>query len=376
MNQPKLWKTLAIAGFAGVLGTVGIQSNAQAAFLADYTGYSVFAAPDPFTNTNVEPNPLADPAPPNGQCAFCDSTVSFAVWENESGSLTQDLINLGIDPAAIFGTQSFNPLDGFTSELIDDTAQYLYLYQVVNTDPLPQAEDDLTEYRLAVKEIDVPWQQMGKPPEEYLRPWLGANPYTSGGYIDDYLFDNASLDTIDNILGVVTDPAGGTRLEQECLNDLVPPPGGILGGTGQGSDGCPGNWTPDVLVDVTPIVQGVGADAIALSYDLITDDEVERQQRALYGSPITTPTNGVRWQFLDGTLPSEATSDLLFLTSNEAPDFPWAQTQSPGGEGTSGDVPGAPVRITDPEKVPEPGTVLGLLAISGLSVAAKRKKQK
>ena len=108
-----------------------------------------------------------------------------------------------------------------------------------------------------------------------------------------------------------------------------------------------------------------------------------------------TPTNGVTFLF-DETSPipitdtdpmapgGRGTSSLLFLTVDK--DFvldnlssaqtidiglTWGRTQRfPIANGTSGDVVGVVV-----EQVPEPSAVLGILAISGLSLNLKRKKQ-
>lgn len=393
MNKLNILSKLAIAGVVGAIGTVSVQTNAQAAFLADYTGYSVFASPDPFNDppTNVEPNPLGDGNPISGsdQCDFCDSTVSFTVWENESGSLTQDLfINFGIETIDIFGRNidRINPEtlpvpNNLVSGIIDDSAKYLYLYQVVNTDPLGVfggQEAPIDEFLLSVETIN--------PKDSY----FGPSPYTSGGYFDQYSFQNFSRDIFDNPLTVPTDPLGGQRLAQECLNDLTPPPG-----TGLGSNGCPGNWTPDVLVDVTPIVLDPdGAAPLSLAYTPGRDDEVERQQAAL-GNPTTSPTTVLLWDFNNGIgvdpdctpfdvdvngdpiAPANPTpradcdgkSYILFATSNHAPEFPWARTQSQVGEGSSGDVVG--VKVT----TPEPSTIVGLLAVGGLGLGLKRKKQ-
>jgi hypothetical protein len=316
----------------GVLaGVAGVQTSAQAAFLQSYTGYSVFASPDPGANANVDP--LA-PDPDSRQCAFCDSTVSFSVWQNESGSLLQDL--------AQFGVNATNAVD-LLGPGFDDDAEYIYLYQVVNTNPLTEQENDLFTFDLAVETWDK-------------KPYFGDNPYTSAGYLDGLVFQNASRDTFDNPPGQLTDPAGGTRVDDGswCI-DGVP--------------GCPGNWTPDVIVPVTPIIQGTGFAPVVVEYGAIRDDEVERQQLA-QGKVVTSPTNGLSWQWspVSDIIP-EGNSYLLFATSDGIPHFPWAKTQSAAGEGSSGDVVG--VKTT-----PEPGTVLGLLAVSGLGLVSKRKKQK
>ncbi|ACB52509.1 hypothetical protein cce_3161 [Crocosphaera subtropica ATCC 51142] len=372
MSQPKLWKTLAIAGVAGVVGAVGIQSNAQAGSFIDQ-GYSVFAAPDPSNPPNdplnVEPNPpVGDP--PGEQCPLCDSTVSFAVYRPDTSDWAAELsAEWGIP---ILPTNQ----DGS----VDLDAPYVFLYQVYNTDPLPQAESGISFFDVAVEE------KTGKTGTA----WVGPSPYSSAGWIPDTVFANASTDIFDNPLGQPTTP-NGERQEQPCID---------------GDNGCPGNWIPDVLgSNFLPIIEDPNAvEPVQVLYTTVVDDEVERQ------NPPSSPTNGYTWTWLTpgGTIPTLGTSSLLFLTAETEQDFnnklvqaglvpdycledasqdgcawtkvnyPWGRTQSGDpivGEGSSGDVAGLKVTF-DKQKAPEPGTILGLLAVSGLGVAAKGKKQK
>jgi hypothetical protein len=289
--------------FIGAIAGVGLASYpAQAAFIGQYSGYTVFGGP-----------PDLIPTP---QCPLCDSTVNFSVYENTDGNWTDDSEFANLNTTSL--------LNG-----IDSSARYVYLYQVINTNPLPQGEDDLLTFNIAVEEIDEDWRDMGTLP--YIGPYDGPNPYTSGGYLDGTVFANASRAT-------------------EPLD-------------------TPGNWEPGPQSDVFPFVTDSNAvNPTRLTYEEIRDDAVEQLNNPV---GVASPTQGM--SFLFGTeIPADATSSVLFLTSNEVPDFPWARTQSGSGEGTSGDVVG--VKVSVDNKIPEPTSTLAILGISSLSLILKRKK--
>lgn len=204
---------------------------------------------------------------PTPQCPLCDSTVNFSVYENTDGNWTDDSEFANLNTTSL--------LNG-----IDSSARYVYLYQVINTNPLPQGEDDLLTFNIAVEE-----------------------------------------------------------------------------------------WEPGPQSDVFPFVTDSNAvNPTRLTYEEIRDDAVEQLNNPV---GVASPTQGM--SFLFGTeIPADATSSVLFLTSNEVPDFPWARTQSGSGEGTSGDVVG--VKVSVDNKIPEPTSTLAILGISSLSLILKRKK--
>jgi hypothetical protein len=382
MNPPKLFKTLAIAGVVTAMGAFGIQNNAQAGTFISQ-GYSIFAAPDP---TFPGDDPDVQPAPgveDSRQCAGCDSTVSFAVYQPDTDNWATEL---GIDPALL-------------SPGVDFDTPYVFFYQVVNTDPLEALENPLATFEIAIEEKT----------KGVAKIWDGPSPYSSAGWIENTVFGTtdgmggithtASSDIQDNF-GNVPVPPGGERIPQECLD--------------AGDNGCPGNWTPDVLgSDFMGFVNY--EDAYEPSLVLyqpapnVIDDEVARQ-----GGPSGTSGYQWVWDAISGTdiAPTDptgpggrGTSSILFLTADTEQEFndklaaaglvpdyclenasqdgcawtkvnyPWARTQSliPVGEGSSGDVAGLKVTF---EKVPEPGSIIGLLALGGLGLASKRKKQK
>ncbi len=372
MNKLNLLSKLAITGVVSSIGMIGIQSSILAQN-ADFfnEGYSIFAAPDPLPvdDPNVDPT-TPGPDANSQQCAECDSTVSFSVYDNtDLGNWTTEL---GL-PAV--------PLMPFSS-VVDTNAPYVFFYEVVNTDPLPQLEDTLVNFNVAVET---------KPP---IGSWFGPSPYSSGGYIPGYVFTNASRDINDNF--GPTDPVGGIRVDQDpdlnCVNNSS-----LLGQIDR-IPGCPANWTPDVLVDLN-IGLGPGVNPTQLSYGQLANNEIARLR------PEVEPTNGMRFLFgnpipvdPDGTGPlPTGNSSLLFLTAHTEEEFmtileqnpvpgvdpeevwlnvksyPWSETQSQGGEGSKGDVPGVKIDLT--KKTPEPGTILGLLAVSGLGLGLRRKKQ-
>jgi hypothetical protein len=317
-------------------GVAGMQASAEAAFIKQ--GYSVFGLDD-------DPSPN-DPF--TEQCPFCDSTVNFAVYENLDGGDWVSELGLS-NPTALLSTPG-------TVVPVDTTAPYVFFYQVVNTDPLSPIEDTIIDFNVAVEV---------KEPGQPVQPWSGPNPYSSGGYFNQTVFANAT-DAI-------------TPLDR------------------------PADWNAEELA-VTPFTSNTNAvNPTSLNYGQITDDEVEELE------PQLSPTNGIRFGW-DGANPipvsnaplTDGTSSLLFLTAhteaefnqllaqaNIVPpacstnpnldecgwtivDFPWARTQSTGGDGTSGDVAGLKVKW---KKVPEPGSMIGLLAVGSLGLALKRKQR-
>lgn len=246
-----------------------LATAAEAVFLPAFEGFSVFGA---------------DPS----QCAKCDSTVSFAVWQNTDGDWRDDL------PAATaLGSAS------------DGTEQYVYLYQVVNTDPLPALVGILDTF-------NVTYGGQGGS--------LTPNPFLAGGFFGNTAFDNVS--------------SAVTPLD--FLNT-----------------GSPSSVSTVTLFQT---VTGLFAPA-SLTTDLITNNDITGSYPAI--------------QFLwsdNDEIPVDGASPVLFLTSNLAPTYRWAETESPpspGPPGAGGDVPSV---------VPVPAAVWlfgsGLLGLLGL---ARRK---
>jgi hypothetical protein len=197
-----------------------------------------------------------------GGCALCDATVTFAVWENVDGDWADDLPNaVAVGP--------------FSSS-VDYAARYLYLYQIVNTDPMP----DPGVGEAFLDGFNVTFGRFGTP-----------NPFTSGGFVRNTVF--AQLSTAITPVDV------------------------------------PHQNGPSALATVTPFV--VGGDGVPI--DLIESAGVE-----LCASPVIAgPFECMLFRFSE--IAAGSTSALLFLTSNIPPAFDWAETESPGGFGAAGDVP-------------------------------------
>ncbi|MDJ0728635.1 MAG: PEP-CTERM sorting domain-containing protein [Crocosphaera sp.] len=387
MNKLNLLSKLAIFGIVGGIGGIGFQTNAQAGMFVDQ-GYSIFASPDPGDFGVDEPNVLPNNPPDFAslQCPFCDSTVSFAVYQPSTNNWVTEL---ELNPSLVAN----NP---------DLDAPYVFFYQVVNTDPLTVFEEPLRLFAVAEEEkignVGIPWN--------------GPSLYSSAGWIADTVFGDPDLITI---------PESPPHTASTDINDnfgaIPEPPGGSRkdNGTGciSGVPGCPGNWMPDVLdSDFKGFIFYSGAvEPTEVNYGIVQHNEVERQ-----GGP--SPTNGYTWLWNTNPIPTidddsdgqqgpgeRGTSSLLYLTAHTEEEFnvkaveaglidpvcetnpnhtnclwlkvnyPWAKTQGITGflpdEGTSGDVAG--LKVT--KKTPEPGTILGLLAVGGLGLGLKRKKQ-
>ncbi len=276
-----------------------------------------FAAPGDFSFSQFSP---FGAGPAGTQCPFCDSTVSFTAYE----TINDWTEELGFSPTTLLGSTS-------------GTEDYLLLYQVVNTDTIPPQEDTLQRFLVSINEGN--------------NSYFGNNLYKSAGYIENVVFDEAS-----SAITPLDTPADGQVGSILTFN---------------------GFKTLDSAVEPSSV-----------TYGEIADNAVE-----VLNGP--TPTNGVTFLF-DETNPipitdtdpmapgGRGTSSLLFLTVDK--DFvldnlssaqtidiglTWGRTQRfPIANGTSGDVVGVVV-----EQVPEPSAVLGILAISGLSLNLKRKKQ-
>jgi hypothetical protein len=219
-------------------------SNAEAGFLSPYEGYSVFGV---------------------GGCPLCDSTVSFSVYQNIGGTTGNWITDLGLGAAP-------NDLWNTTS----GTEAYVYMYQVINTDPLPANEASLDQY-------NVSYQSPG---------------FLSGGYFYNTVFATPSSAT------TPVDTA---------------------------DDG-----TPSALSTVNPF----SSDANARDADTLVAGNMANTAvggGAIYPGMLWTwnvgGTDG------DGLIEAGGTSSIVFLTSNTGPTYQWAETQSTGGFGAAGDVP-------------------------------------
>lgn len=195
-------------------------------------------------------------------CPLCDSTVNFAVWKNTDGNWFDDL-----DPGG--------KRQGLYGGMSDGTEQFVYLYQVINTDLLNVANPQLVNFNVSYGPIGTP------------------NPFLVGGYFGNTTF--AALDTS----APLDTPNDGTPGVVKTVTPLVDPVGIA---------------NPETL---TEIICANPAVASGLGYNCMNYD-------------FEGPTSPIG--------PGE-TSPVLFLTSNLGPTYSWAETESPGGFGAAGDVP-------------------------------------
>jgi hypothetical protein len=246
-----LRRSKALFGIALLL-VFGMTGRAQAAFLAPFEGFSVMGS--------------TDGTPGGLTCPLCDSTVSFAVWHNADGNWGDDLLNaVAVGPF---------------SSTVDFAAQYVYLYQVVNTDPLPNPGA-----------ADAPLENFNVTFGRLLTP----NPFTSGGFLRATSFQHLSTAVVPLDAPDVNGPSA-----LAAVTPLVADPNGVLPLTLNASAGA--NLCASTAVDA-----GGRADECML--------------------------------FLLNAVQPGAYTTVLFLTSDIPPGFVWGETESGGGIGSAGDVP-------------------------------------
>ncbi|MGB5772522.1 MAG: hypothetical protein WBM32_22050 [Crocosphaera sp.] len=299
MNQ-KGTKTI----FGAMIVSFGLQSIA-------------LAAPGEFSFSQFSP---FGAGPEGTQCPFCDSTLSFTVYE----TIDDWTEELDFTPTTLLGSTS-------------GTEDYLLLYQVVNTDTITTGEDTLQRFLVSVNEGN--------------NAYFGNNPYKSAGYIENVVFDEAS-----SAITPLDTPADG-QVDS------------ILAFTGF--------KTLDSAVEPTGVTYGEIADNAAQALNGPTPTSgITFLFDETNPIPITDPDT-----MAPG---GRGTSSLLFLTvdkdfasANIGPDktidlgLTWGRTQRfPVANGTSGDVVGVTV-----QSVPEPNAIIGLFVVGILKFAMKLKRQ-
>jgi len=252
---------------------------AQAGFLPSFSGASDFGTDD---------------GQGGSSCALCDSTVNFSVYEREDANWLDDAAFDGFDRTTLSGTTV-------------GTENYVYLYQVINTDPLNVSNPGLENFN--VTHTDA----AGNPIPGFLA-------YGSGGFFANAVFQNAA-----------------SNVGLDAPNDGV----------------------PTSVFATNPLV--ADANAIEPNSLSLTASQLIASAAVKNGAAAYT---GALFGFVDPLITADGTSSVMFLTSDLAPSYVWAESESPGGFGAAGDVAGV---------VPEPSAAMLLLAgVGGLWMRRRR----
>jgi hypothetical protein len=276
-------------------------------------------------------------------CPACDSTVSFAVWENTDGDWFGDLGLASADRQDFPGVYPDGTLGSVTG-----AEKYVYLYQVVNTNHASSLEDAIEAFRVAD-----------------LQDKYDNDLFTGGGYWDGWVFDDTVQYAGGPVLGTTANvnygPTPGSYVDDPEPDDtfqlpLNAPPSDRdpeTGDAGGNQSGDKGLANPSFAKPTTSAINA--PDFLELS-------------KAATGVNLVDAMAQFDWVVTEGLLLTTETSPVLFLVSNARPTFYWGNTESDtGAGGASGDVP---------VPTPIPGTVLLLGAgLAGLGAARARARR-
>lgn len=240
-------------------------------------------------------------------CGLCDSMVNFAVYRNQDGNWTNDAFFGGLSPNAL---PDFGGKFGAT---VDAAASYVYLYQVVNTNQSGGADDPLRDFNLSINSSTVTGAG-----------WLG------GAFRD----------------------ANGTAIGN--ANPSI-----VTGYTFGSGDLAADNGTPSALVTDAPLGLGVADDLVAPA-GVRTGLSISNPAPAFSDDSIIFGWN------VDALIEAGKSSPVLFITTNAAPVYRWAETESQGGFGSANDLPSTPVA--------EPAS-MALLGAGLLGIGALRRRR-
>lgn len=263
-------------------------SVAGASWMTSFEGHSVFS--------------VSDGRPGSTVCKSCDSTVSFRVYKNESGD---NWINdLGL-MSVVTDLWPKVPTSDNGHPTTTGNERYIYFYFINNTSPISGKNDQPIEsFSISYAEHLAETTQPSKP------------PYLSGGILPNLIFSGYSQDTSPGDI-----PDNGKLETDSCEKE---------------STNCVGNFhvgPPDSDPPIAPaklstaITSTSGVNAGKVSYDAM------RWEWTKSDGGLINPDDGNS---------GVTYSTVLFLTSDLAPIYRWADTVAPGTNGTAGDVVAAP----------------------------------
>ena len=286
---------------AAILICLGIQSTALAA-----PGEFSFSKFSPFGEGQA-----------GTQCPFCDSTLSFTLYETENNWIDE----LSLEPTTLLGTTS-------------GTEQYILLYQVVNTDTITPGEDTLQRFLVSVN--------------EGTNSYFGDSPYKSAGFIENTVFNEAS-----SAIMPLDTPADGqvdSDLDFDGFKTLVSAVEPINITYGEIADNA-----VEALNGPTP------TNGITFLFD-------ENNPIPITDSDPMAPGGRGTSSLLFLTVDQDFFSENIDSNKKIDIDFTWGRTQRFSvANGTSGDVVGVNV-----QQVPEPSTVVSLFAVSILGLVMNK----
>ncbi|MEW9921452.1 hypothetical protein AB2B41_17725 [Marimonas sp. MJW-29] len=274
LTKPCVLAVSLVASFCG--------ASAMAGTLSPFTGYTVFSE----------------------DCSTCDSTTNFSVWHNTDGDWSDDLF---------FGS-AFSSAVGFNGNAvgsIDTSANFVYMYQVVNSNPRTESGIDNALASLGVT--------------------VESDLITSGGYFAGHVFQ--TNEAVPQPIDGTPENMDGTSTAVGSLNAPTPPLD------------VPDDGAPAVNGLTTGLVRDAGAvpaNSFFLNQNLENDNFFADMR----------DVEGVLWGFTG--IPTGGYTSVLFMTSNHGPRYTWGETDT-GGIGALGDVP-----------TPVPLPMPAMLLISGL----------
>ena len=241
-----------------------------------------------------------------------DGLVNFGVYKATDTNWTDDFIAMGIPAAAV---------NYLTNSGSANNALYVYMYQVVNTNPVPGIPED---------------------PLEHLQIPLTVGSVISGsGYITNTVFDDTTP--------LSTGPTGPGGLLSNRL--------GLLVGTAPSLGDANLDGVPSEVVLTAP---GLVAQGAAIEPTGVTIDPFEIQFD-------WTP------KFV-GSIPPSSWSSIVFFTSNNAPVYASSRVRDFGSTANELPTPAGPLGVS-PTPEPSNFVMFGGVLVCGIVASVTYRRQ-